>query len=58
MVSLYHDPTGEKVLTSDSLFSSHPKNNTASESPEETISDLRARIKELESMISTKDASI
>ena len=58
MVRLYRDPTGEKVLTSYSLPSSHPTNNTTSESPEETISGLRARIKELESMLSTKEVNI
>ena len=58
MVSLYRDPTGEKVLTSESLSSSLPTNNTGSESPEEIISGLRARIKELESMLSTKEVSI
>ena len=58
MVSLYQDPTGEKVLTSKSLPSSFPTNNTTSESPEETISGLKARIKELESMLSTKEVSI
>ena len=57
MVSLYHDPTGENVL-SHSLPSSHPTNNTVSESPEETISGLRARIKELESIVSTKEVNI
>ena len=41
MVSLYNDPTGEKVLTSYSLTSSYPTNNaTVSETPEETISGL------------------
>ena len=59
MVSLYRDPTGEKVLTSHQLTSSYPTNNTTvNESPEETISGLRARIKELESMLSTKEVSI
>ena len=58
MVCLYNDPTGEKVLTSHSLPSSYSTNNTTSESPEETISGLRARIKELESMLSTKVVSI
>ena len=59
MVSLYHDPTGEKVLTSHNLRSSYPTNNTTiSESPEETISGLQARIKELESMLSTKEVNI
>ena len=57
MVSLYNDPTGENVL-SYSLPSSHPTNNTTSESPEETISGLRGRIKELESMLSTKEVYI
>ena len=57
MVSLYNDPTGEKVLTSHNLPSSHPTNNTTSESPEETISGLQARIKELESMLSTKEVN-
>ena len=58
MVSLYQDPTGKKVLTSQSLSSSLPTKNTTSESPEETISGLRARIKELESMLSTKEVSL
>ena len=58
MVSLYCDPTGEKVLTNGSSPSSHPTNNTTSESPEETISGLRARIKELESMLSTKEVHV
>ena len=59
MVSLYHDPTGEKVLTSHNVPSSYPTNNTTiSESPEETISGLRARIKELESMLSIKEVNI
>ena len=59
MVSLYQDPTGEKVLTSHSFTSSFPtKNTTASESPEETISGLQARIKELESMLSTKEVYV
>ena len=59
MVSLYQDPTGENVLTSHNLPSSFPTNNTTiSESPEETISGLRARIKELESMLSTKEVNI
>ena len=57
MVSLYHDPTGENIL-SHSLRSSHPTNNTVSESPEGTISGLRARIKELESILSTKEINI
>ena len=59
MISLYRDPTGENVLTSHNLPSSpFPTNNTTSESPEETISGLRARIKELESMLSTKEVNI
>ena len=58
MVSLYNDPTGEKVLTSHSIPSSYPTNTTTSESPEETISGLRARIKELESMLSTKEVNL
>ena len=51
MVSLYLDPNGENVF-SHSLPTNHPTNNgntTANESAEETISTLRARIKELES---------
>ena len=57
MISLYHDPNGEKVLTLSSL---HPKNTTASysESHEETISGLCARIKELESKLSIKEVHI
>ena len=55
MVSLYRDPTGEKVLASHSLPSSYPTNNSTSE---ETISGLRARIKELESKLSTKEVHI
>ena len=58
MVSLYHDPMGEKVLASDSLSSPFPTNSTTTESPEETISGLRARIKELESMLFSKEVSI
>ena len=58
MISLYRDPTGDNVLTSHKLPSSFPTNDTTSESPEETISGLRARIKELESMLSTKEVSI
>ena len=54
MISLYRDPTGENVLTSHNF----PTNNTVSESLEETISGLRARIKELESKLSTKEVSI
>ena len=57
MITLYRDPTGENVLTSPNL-TSFPTNNTVSESPEETISGLRARIKELESKLSTKEVSI
>ena len=58
MISLYRDPTGENVLTSHNLPSPFPTNNTISESPEDTISGLRARIKELESMLSTKEVNI
>ena len=56
MVTLYRDPTGENVL-SHNLPSSYPT-NTTNESSEETISGLRARIKELESIISSKEVSI
>ena len=56
MVSLYRDPTGENVL-SHNLPSSYPT-NTTNESSEETISGLRARIKELESILSSKEVSI
>ena len=59
MVTLYQDPTGEKVLTSHSLTSSFSRNKiTVNESPEETISGLQARIKELESILSFKEVSI
>ena len=59
MVTLYQDPTEEKVLTSHSLTSSFSRNKiTVSESPEETISRLQARIKELESILSFKEVSI
>ena len=53
MASLHNDTTGEKVLASHSLSSSYPTNTYFSESQEEIISGLRARIKELESMVST-----
>ena len=59
MVTLYQDPNGEKVFTSHSLTSSFSRNKvTVSESPEETISGLHARIKELESILSFKEVSI
>ena len=57
MVSLYHDPTGENVL-SHNLPSSYPTNTTVNESSEETISGLRARVKELESILSSKEVSM
>ena len=58
MISLYHDPSGENVLTSHNLTSPFLTNTTTSESPEESISGLQARIKELESMLFTKEVNI
>ena len=61
MVSLYFDPKGENVFTH-SLPTNHTTytgNTTANESPEEIISNLQARIKELESnKVTTQEVGI
>ena len=61
MVSLYLDPKEENVFTH-SLPANHTTytgNTTVNESPEEIISILRARIKELESnKVTTQEVGI
>ena len=58
MVSLYFDPNGEKIF-SHSLPTTHNGHTIINDgSPEETISGLRVKIKELESKLATQVVGI
>ena len=58
MVSLYLDPTGEKIF-SHSLPTNHQTHTMINDgSLEETISGLRVKIRELESKLVTQEVGV